>query len=141
MKLNSEHTLYKQADVACSPPQLTLMLYDGAIRYLREAIEHLRAGRFAEKGKAIESAFECVLELRRGLNRSDGGETVEMLDRTYDMLGTKLTFGNASRDIAQLEQVVRSLESLREAWIQLFDRLRAEGKLAQTCTFDLAPLG
>jgi flagellar protein FliS len=141
MKLNTGHTLYKQADVACSPPQLTLMLYDGAIRYIREAVEHLRAGRLAEKGQAVESAFECLLELRRGLNRSDGGEMVETLDRTYDVLCTKLTIGNASRDVGQLEQVVRSLESLRAAWVQLFDRLRGEGKLTQTSTFDLAPSG
>ena len=76
MKLNSGHSLYQQADVACSTPQLTLMLYDGAIRYIREAVEHLRAGRLAEKGKAVESAFECILELRRGLDRTDGGEMV-----------------------------------------------------------------
>jgi len=141
MKLNSGHSLYQQADVACSSPLLTLMLYDGAIRYIREAVEHLRAGRLAEKGKAVESAFECLLELRRGLNRSDESEMVETLDRMYDMLSTKLTIGNASRDVGQLEQVIRSLESLREAWIQLFDRLRGEGKLVQTSTFDLAPSG
>jgi flagellar protein FliS len=141
MKLNSEHTLYKEADTACSPPQLTLMLYDGAIRYIREAVEHLRAGRLAEKGKAVESAFECLLELRRSLNRAEGGEMVETLDRTYDMLGTKLTVGNAERDTGQLEQVIRSLESLRGGWVELFDRLRAEGKLSQTSTFDLAPSG
>ena len=141
MKLNNGHTLYKQADVACSSPQLTLMLYDGAIRYIREAVEHLRAGRLAEKGTAVESAFECLLELRGGLNRAQGGEMVETLDRTYDMLCTKLTVGNAERDTGQLEQVIRSLESLRAAWIQLFDRLRGEGKLTQTSTFDLAPSG
>lgn len=138
MKLNSEYTLYKQADVACSTPQLTLMLYDGAIRFIREAIEHIGAGRWAEKGLAVESAFECISELRRGLNREEGGEVVENLDCMYDLLSTKLTLGNASRDIGQLEQVIQSLQSLRTAWAELFNRLRNEGKLNQTNTFDLS---
>lgn len=139
MKLNSEHALYKQADVACSTPQLTLMLYDGAIRFVREAIDHIQAGRWPEKGRAVESAFECISELRRGLNREEGGEMVDTLDRMYDMLSTKLTLGNASRDIGQFEQVIRSLQSLRTAWSELFDRLRVDGKLKQTNTFDLSP--
>jgi flagellar protein FliS len=139
MKLNNGHTLYKQADVSCSAPQLTLMLYDGAIRYIREAVEHLRAGQLAEKGRAVESAYECLSELRHGLNRAEGGEAADTLDRMYDLLGTKLSLGNASRDIGQLEQVLRSLESLRSAWVELFDRLRQEGKLTQTGTFGPAP--
>jgi flagellar protein FliS len=135
MKLNDGHCLYKEADVACSAPQLTLMLYDAAIRYLREAVAHLRAGRMVEKGKAVESAFECLLELRHALNRTEGGPMVDSLDSLYDLLGTKLTIGNASRDVNQLGQVMASLESLREAWAQLFERLRGEGKLARMGSF------
>lgn len=141
MKLNSEHTVYKQADVACSQPQLILMVYDAAIRYTREAMDHLKAGRWAEKGVAIDSAFECLMELRRSLNRAEGGEMVDTLDRMYDLLSTKLTIGNASRDPGQFEQIIESLSSLRAAWSELFERLRTQGKLTETATFDLAPLG
>ena len=139
MKLNSGQNLYKQADVSCSAPQLTLMLYDGAIRYIREAAGHLRAGRMAEKGRAVESAYECLSQLRHGLNRTEGKELTDTLDRMYDLLGTKLTLGNARRDIAQLEQVIRSLESLRSAWTELFDRLRSEGKLNSSDAFNPVP--
>jgi flagellar secretion chaperone FliS len=134
MKMNSTHSLYKQADVSCSQTQLVLMLYDGAIRYTREAAEHLRAQRWAEKGVAVEAAFECLAELRRGLNMNDGGEAATSLDRMYDFLSTKLTVGNAMRDADQFEQVTQSLTTLREAWIQLFEKLRAEGKLAETAS-------
>lgn len=140
MKLNSEHALYKQTDVACSAPQMTLMLYDGAVRYIREAIDHIRAARWAEKGTAVESAFECISELRRGLNHEQGGDVVANLDRMYDLLCTKLTLGNATRDIGQFEQVVESLQALRTAWTELFERLRVEGKLMQTNEFDVIPI-
>ena len=134
MKINSTHALYKQVDVSCSQTQLVLMLFDGAIRYTREAADHLRAQRWAEKGIAVESAFECIAELRRGLDLKVGGEAAASLDRMYDFLSTKLTVGNASRDPGQFEQVVESLNSLRDAWRELFERLRAEGKLADAAS-------
>jgi len=129
MKLNSTHSIYKQVDVSCSAPQLVLILLDGASRYAREAADHLRAERWAEKGKAVEATFECLAELRRNLNLVEGGEVALTLDRMYDFLLTKLSVGNASRDAAQFDQVVESIQTLRKAWQELFDRLRAEGKL------------
>jgi flagellar secretion chaperone FliS len=130
MKINSTHALYKEVDVSCSQTQLVLMLFDGAIRYTREAADHLRAQRWAEKGIAVDSALECVAELRRGLDLKNGGEAASSLDRMYDFLSTKLSVGNVTRDAGQFEQVVESLNSLREAWRDLFERLRVEGKLA-----------
>jgi flagellar secretion chaperone FliS len=141
MKINSTHNVYKQADVSCGTPQLVIMLYDGAIRYLKEASTHLRAGRMGEKGKAVDAAMECISELRCGLNRDAGGDAAQTLDRMYDFLSTKIVVGNAERNPEQFDQVVRSLESLRQAWIELFDRLRVEGKLSEEKGQVLTPAG
>ena len=130
MKLNNGHFLYKEADVLCSPPQLVLLLCDGTMRYLHEAVEHLRANRWAEKGKAVEAALECINELRRGLDHETGGETATQLDRMYGFLSAKLTYANAMRDPAQFEQIIDTIRPVRDAWQELFDRLKSEGKLA-----------
>jgi len=135
MKLNSNHTLYKQADVSCSKPQLVLMLLDGAIRFTREAAVHLRAGRWAEKGVAVDSAYECLTELRHSLDRDQGGDAAQALDRMYDFLCTKLTVGNAARDADQFDQIAQALRVLRDGWAELFERLQSEGKLRE----DTAP--
>jgi flagellar protein FliS len=129
MKLNSSHALYKQADVTCSPTQLVLLLLDGAIRYSREAMDHMQARRWAEKGVAVESALECLTELRKGLDRKQGGEAAMQVDRMYDLLITKITLGNATKDMSQFQQVIESLQSLKAAWQELFSRLQAQGKL------------
>jgi len=131
MKLDSSHTLYKQADAACSQPQLVLMLCDGAIRYLREATSHLQRGNWAEKGRAVDAAYECLRELRCSLDLEQGGETAANLDRMYSFLGTKLTLANAERDPGQFQQIIHSIESIRDAWSELFDRLRTDGKLKE----------
>lgn len=116
-------------DAACSTPQLVLMLCDGAIRYTREAAEHMHANHYAEKGQAIESAIECIGELRKTLNLSDNTDIVRQLDQTYSFLATKLCIGNSSRDISQLHQVADALVQVRAGWDGLFQKLREEGKL------------
>jgi flagellar protein FliS len=132
MKANSSHTAYKQQDAACSQPQLILMIYDAAIRFTREAAAHLAAGRWAEKGQAVESAYECIAELRRALNLKEGGEVAVSLDRMYDFLSTKLALGNAGKDPAQFQQITASLEILREAWQDAFEQLKREGHFAES---------
>ncbi|MBU0509638.1 flagellar export chaperone FliS [bacterium] len=135
MKLDTSHTLYKQADVSCSRPQLVLLLCDGAIRYLREASDHLQAGRWAEKGRAVDAAHECLRELRRGLDFNQGGEVAATLDKMYDFLGTKLMIANIKREPEQFRQIIQSLEGMRDAWRELFQRLQSEGRLAEVNEF------
>jgi flagellar secretion chaperone FliS len=131
MKLNTNHTIYKTMDVSCSETQLVLLLLDAAIRFTKEAAEHLRAGRWAEKGKAVDATMECLAELRKGLNMVEGGEAAANVDRMYDFLTTKLLMGNARSQPDQFDQVVASLESLRTSWHELFERLRSEGRLKE----------
>jgi flagellar secretion chaperone FliS len=130
MKTNATANIYRQIDAQCSEMQLVLLLLDGAVRFAREAADHMKAGHWAEKGRAVESAMECLHQLRCGLNRDNRTEIVDTLDHTYDFLSTKLAMGNAARDAAQLEQVVSSLESLRAGWVELFERLKAQGRLS-----------
>ncbi|MCB9358040.1 MAG: flagellar export chaperone FliS [Calditrichaeota bacterium] len=129
MKVAPSFNTYRSMDAACSTPQLVLLLCDGAIRYTREAAEHMHANRWSEKGTAIESALECIGELRKCLNLSENSEFVAQINQTYSFLATKLSIGNASRDISQLHQVADALTNIRAAWSELFDRLRQEGKL------------
>ncbi len=138
MKVAPNFTTYRSMDAACSTPQLVLLLCDGAIRYTREAAEHMHANRWSEKGQAIESALECLGELRKCLNLADESDFVRQLDNTYSFLSTKLSIGNASRDISQLHQVAEALTQVRSGWSELFDRLRMEGRLP---TGDFAPAG
>lgn len=129
MKVAPNFTTYRTMDAACSTPQLVLMLCDGAIRYTREAADHMYANRWAEKGRSVESAIECIGELRKTLNLSESTEIVRQLDNTYSFLSTKLMIGNSRRDISQLHQVADALTQIRSGWSGLFDKLKAEGTL------------
>jgi flagellar protein FliS len=134
MKVAPNFTTYRAMDAACSTPQLVLMLCDGAIRYTREAADHMHNNRWSEKGVAIESAIECIGELRKTLNVAEASDIVKQLDRTYSFLSTKLIIGNTRRDISQLHQVADALSQIRSGWADLFDRLKTEGALTPSMT-------
>ncbi|RQV99658.1 flagellar export chaperone FliS [bacterium] len=129
MRAYQSHNIYKQHDSHCSAPQLVLLLCDGAIRYAKEAAEHMRAGRWEQKGIAVDAAYSCISELRNTLDHQQGGEVVSNLDKTYDLLSTKLTLANTNRDPEQLVQIADSITTIRASWKELFDRLAKEGKL------------
>ncbi|MCB1059324.1 MAG: flagellar export chaperone FliS [Calditrichaeota bacterium] len=129
MKVAPNFSTYRTMDAACSTPQLVLMLCDGAIRYTREAADHMHNNRWSEKGAAIESAIECIGELRKTLNVAEATEIVRQLDQTYSFLSTKLMIGNTRRDISQLLQVADALSQIRSGWAELFDKLKTEGAL------------
>lgn len=131
MKLTSISDQYKVQDTACSSPQLVIMLLDGAIRYCREAASYLRTNNWAEKGKAVEAAQVCLIELRNGLNHSEKNDIVQHLDKVYDFLTTKITYGNLSKDPVQFEQVADALLDIRNGWQTLFEKLKSDGSLAE----------
>ncbi|MBU1637100.1 flagellar protein FliS, partial [bacterium] len=74
-------------------------------------------------------AYSCIAELRNTLDHQQGGELVSNLDKTYDLLSTKLTLANTNRDPEQLLQIADSITTIRASWKELFDRLAKEGKL------------
>jgi flagellar protein FliS len=136
MKLNSTHSIYRQLDTQCSSPQLVLLLCDGAIRFIREAKDLLKKEEWEKKGRAVESALDCLAELRKLLDFEQGGDVALNIDRAYNTLATKLSLGNLARDPEQFEQVAESLTTIRTSWNELFQKLAAEGKLRDR---DIAP--
>ncbi len=124
MKLSSTSTTYQLADAACSESQLVILLLDAAIRYVRESADQLRAGRWHEKGCAVDAALLCLRELRQGLDLKRGGDAATKVDQMYDFLATKITIGNMQKDPLQFDQVATSLVTLRQAWTELFSRLK-----------------
>jgi len=117
------------AVVAGDPHQLILMLFDGAIAAARAALGHLQAGRVADKCEAIGRALRIVDEgLKASLDRDGGGELAARLAKLYDYLALRLLQANLRNDGRALEEAVRLLGELRQAWAQVKPRQPAGGE-------------
>lgn len=102
---------------SASPHQLIVMLFDGALRAIGAAINHMKAGQIAPKGEQISKAILIIDSgLRAALDKKAGGEIAEGLDALYEYMGTRLLQANLKNDVTILEEVQRLLSDLRTTW-------------------------
>ena len=96
--------------------QLVVMLYDGAITFLKQAKEKMAAQDAAGKGLYIGKALDIVAELNASLNFQEGKEVAANLFHLYNFMTAHLTRANLNWDTAALDEVVKMLAQLRDAW-------------------------
>jgi flagellar protein FliS len=118
-----QHTLargaeaYRQTHVQSrSPVELIVMLYDGALRFLRETEDAMRRGDLIAKRDAMSRVFAILSELQSTLNIEQGGETAASLDRLYTYMINRLTEANVQKKAAPVQEVITLLTGLRDAW-------------------------
>jgi flagellar protein FliS len=110
---------YTESSVLTAPPErLVVMLYDGAIRFLSQAAVALRAqnGRVfldrVQRGEAIITELNLTLDMRQG-------EVAERLRAIYQFCNMHLAAATMEGDPGKVDDVIRLLGDLREAWQQI----------------------
>lgn len=135
---------YQDTQVAtASREQILIMLYDGAIRFVRQAIFAIESGDRVKKGEGINKAVAIVTEFRNTLDHEVGGEIAANLDALYDYMVREMIKGNAGNDVKPLKIVEGMLAELRDTWKQAIDIARSEATgqvLGQAVNGDYRPL-
>jgi len=96
--------------------RLIVMLYEGAIKALKQAVAQMQAGQVAEKGASISKALAILAELDASLNMEAGGEIAANLRSLYDFMFRHLTKANIRCDPQPVREVIALLEDLNEGW-------------------------
>lgn len=124
---NNPFNQYQNTQVAtASREQILIMLYDGAIRFVRQATFAIEDGDRAQKIKSINKAVAIVTEFRNTLDHQIGGEIAANLDALYDYMLRELIKANVKNDVKPLQIVEKMLSELRDTWKQAIDIARAE---------------
>jgi len=111
--------------LTASPEELRLMLFDGALKFSRQAGDAIRREDWEATYNAIVRAQKIVLELSNGLNPEGDRELYERLTAFYLYLYRRLVDANMERDPSAIDEVVGLLEYERETW-QMFVKKRQE---------------
>ncbi len=102
---------------AASPHRLIEMLFDGYMAAIAQARGAMQAGEIEAKGKALSRAARIVDEgLKASLNVPAGGDLAQDLTALYEYVGLRLTLANVRNDESMLDECVRLIEPLRQAW-------------------------
>jgi flagellar protein FliS len=127
--MNNNYQKYKKTAVeSASREQLLLMMYEGAIKYLKKAIIAIDEKDIAGRGKNIGFAFDIVMELNNTLDHKVGGEIAANLEQLYIWMTNQLTQANISADKKKLEEVLKVMNTLYEGWQQAIEKVKQEAK-------------
>lgn len=116
---------YKTANVATTDQgKLILICYDVAIKSCQFAREHTENKQHAERAKKIYKAQDAITELMVSLNMEKGGEIAKRLFALYDYFNWRLSEANIKQSVIMIDEVLRHLRSLREAWVIAIENVR-----------------
>lgn len=101
-----------------SPTQILLRLYEGAIRFTRQAQQAIRDNKPAEKGILISKTMAILDEFIAALDHQQAPELCSQLERLYLFMIDQLAQANMKMDPEPLDLVLHHLTTLQEAWEQ-----------------------
>ena len=114
--MNPAAAYRNQQIMTASSEQLTLMLYDGAIRFLRASITAIEAKDMEKAHDMNMRTQEIVREFRQTLNMDI--ELSENWDKLYEFMEYRLMEGNVKKDKAMLQDVLDLLRDMRDTWAE-----------------------
>jgi flagellar secretion chaperone FliS len=114
---------YQNAKVqTASPAQIVVQLYDGAIRFMKQAMEAEERGDATTKGNLLRKSHAIVSELSATLDHSQAPELCAELERLYEFVMHAITQAHVASKSDTLPGAIKVLDELRGAWAELARR-------------------
>ena len=128
--MNSYQNVYFQNQVrTANREQILIMLYDGALLFLRQAREAGENGKKFIKIEKTGKVVNIITELSNTLDFENGGDLAVQLDSIYWYLIKELIRSNTQDDPEPLNVAERIMVDLREGWIGAIEKTRPEPKV------------
>ena len=105
--------LQKQIETA-SKEELTLMLYEGGIKFLNQAIIALEKNDYVKANNLIQRTEDIVREFQITLDHKY--EISKSLDSLYEYMHHRLVEANMQKDIEILNEVLGMFREMRDTW-------------------------
>jgi len=122
MALTPHQTYSNTSVMTASPGDLTLMLYNGAIRFLKQ-------GKTAMEQNNVQDTHHHITKVQAILNELMGTLNLEYeigreLMSLYEFMHRHLLQGVVKKDPALLQEVMELLEDLRNTWNEMLKASR-----------------
>ncbi|MFW5490141.1 MAG: flagellar export chaperone FliS [Desulfovibrio sp.] len=118
--MNNAAQKYLQTQVATTTPaDILILLYDGAIKFLKRAKIKIQEGDVKEKGILIAKALDIINELQCSLNKDKGGALADNLNNLYFYCSAQLLTANLKLDTELVDRVIKILGELRSAFNEI----------------------
>ena len=122
---------YREMEIKTATPEMVIVkLYEGALRFLRQARDCQESGQVAGRATALAKALAIVNELQQSLNLEQGGEIAKNLDSLYFYVTDRLLEANVRGTVQPLDEASSVLTTLNEAWVEISKRPAGDATVA-----------
>lgn len=128
MALPGAYSQYNNSKImTASPAELTLMLYDGSIKFCNIAIDAVERKDIAKAHTNIIKVENIIDYLRKTLDMKY--PVAKDFERMYVYLEQRLVEANVKKDKEILEEVNEHLHAIRDNWKEVMRINREKGQL------------
>ncbi|MBT2659650.1 flagellar export chaperone FliS [Bacillus sp. ISL-45] len=118
MAIPNPYQSYKQNSVnTASPGELTLMLYNGCLKFIHQAKKAIGEKNIQDKNNSILRAQDIIRELMVTLNPDI--EVGKQMMSMYDYMLRRLVEANIQNDLEILDEVEGLVTEFRDTWKQV----------------------
>ena len=129
MAINQAYAKYNRNKIlTASPAELTLLLYEGAIKFCNIAIIGLEQNDIEKVHVNIKKAEDIIVEFQSTLNRKY--PVAEDFDRIYRYIYDLLVEANIKKDKVMLERALEELRGMRDTWKEVMAKTKNSGNAA-----------
>lgn len=114
--MNGIKTYQDTAVTTQSRGRLIVLLYEGAIKFMKLAVKELEAGNYEAKGRYINKAQDIINELNAVLDVDAGGAIASNLRKLYVFMNRRLCEANIKRDPQMIREVIALMEEMNQSW-------------------------
>lgn len=116
---------YRQQQLMNAPPeQLTLMLYNGCLRFIEDGLIAVKEKRYEDANTFLQKAQRIISEFRVTLNMDY--EISHQLMPLYNYVYDRLVEGNIRSKTEPIEEAKTIITELRDAWVGAMRKARIE---------------
>ncbi|UBM15661.1 flagellar export chaperone FliS [Bacillus velezensis] len=117
MAINNPFAAYQQTSVfTAAPEELTLMLYNGCLRFIKLARQAMKQNNLEAKNENIVKAQNIIQELSITLNREI--EISEQMSSIYDYIRRRLIDANVQNNGEFLDEAEKLVTEFCDTWKQ-----------------------
>ena len=105
-----------------NPAELTLMLYDGAIKFCNIALLAIENGNVSKANENMIKAQRIINRLRETLDHKY--PIAKDFDKVYIYINEKLVEANIHKDVETLEHALKQIRVMRDTWKEVMEKTR-----------------
>ena len=123
--VNNAAEAYKRQQIMTATPEaLTLMLYNGCLKFMNEGKDAIEAKQWEQANTSLQKAQNIISEFRITLNMEY--EISKQLMPLYNYTYDRLVEGNIKSDTAMVQEAIDIIKEWRDAWAQAMKKARQD---------------